>query len=98
MYRLGHVHMQAGRHPEALETFFQVVTGAKGVTTLARVGEAARRGFVAAYVPIGNPDKAYAAFQRVDRARANEMLTWLAEAYVAAGSGDKAKRALRQKP
>jgi tetratricopeptide (TPR) repeat protein len=92
MYRIGSIHMQLSRYTEALDTYFQVAMGTRG-GVFGALATAARRGFVAAYVPIGKPDKAYPAFQRVDPAHAVEMLGWLTDAYTQAGDHAKAKAA-----
>jgi tetratricopeptide (TPR) repeat protein len=70
LYKMGRIHFELQRYQDALETYFQVVQLAG---TRADLRAAAEAGFVDAYAAIGKPDKARAAFERVDRPRAAEL-------------------------
>jgi tetratricopeptide (TPR) repeat protein len=90
MYKLGYIHMALQRYQEALETFFQTVQLTANDRKAAGLNEAAKQGFVDAYAQIGKPDKAPAAFARVDAAHAAEMVGVLADRYLAEGKSDGA--------
>jgi tetratricopeptide (TPR) repeat protein len=90
MYKLGWVHLNLGRHQEALETFFQVAQGTRKDPKQEVLYRGARKDFVRAYAEVGKADKAYVAFQRVDDKRAFEMLEILADLYLDQGKSEKA--------
>jgi tetratricopeptide (TPR) repeat protein len=96
MYKMGWVHLDRQRFQEALETFFQVAQAAKHDAALAALDREAKLDFVRAYVEIGKPDKAYATFQRVDGAAAQDMLERLAELDVEHGKLADATAVYRQ--
>jgi TolA-binding protein len=90
MYKLGWIHMNLQRFQEALETFFQIAQATKNDLKQEPLNRASLEDFVRAYAEIGKPDKASAAFQRVDSKRALEMLQVLAHRYLEQGKGDRA--------
>jgi tetratricopeptide (TPR) repeat protein len=90
MYKLGWVHLGSQRFQEALETFYQVAQATKNDQKQEGLRNASLRDFVRVYAEIGKPDKANAAFQRVDRQLAPEMLQILADLYLEQGKSDKA--------
>lgn len=96
MYKLGWINLQLQRHQEALESFFGVVQATKSDAKQAKLNRAAQLGFVRAYAEIGKPDKAFSAFERVDRAFAVEMLAHLAQIYIEQGKHDRALYVLRE--
>jgi len=90
MYKLGWIHFNLSRYQEALETFFQVAQATKADANQAALRHEALRDFVRAYAEIGKPDKASAAFGRVDRAAVADMLDFLVELYEQRGHHDAA--------
>jgi TolA-binding protein len=90
MYKLGWIHLQQQRFVESLESFYNVVQGVKANHAQDALGHAAKLDFVRAYAEIGRADKAYPAFQRVDRDLALEMLEALGQLYVEQGKLDRA--------
>jgi TolA-binding protein len=90
MYKLGWVQLGSQRLPDALETFHQVAQGTKSDPKQEGLRNAALADFVRAYAEIGKPEKANAAFQRVDGQHALEMLQLLADLYLEQGKSDKA--------
>ena len=91
MYKLGWIHLGLQHFQEALETFFQVVQATKHDAKQVALHRAARLDFVRAYAEIGKPDKALAAFQRVDAAGAREMVAALADLYATQGKAEHAR-------
>lgn len=75
LYKLGRVHVELARYQEALETYFEATRLAKQPA----LHDAAEAGFVAAYAMVGKPDKARAAFERVDHDGAEAMLVVYAQ-------------------
>ena len=90
LYKLGYIHLALQRNQEALETFFQTVQLTANDRKAVALNEAAKQGFVDAYAQIGKPDKAPAAFARVDAAHAADMIGILASRYLAEGKSDNA--------
>ncbi len=90
MYKMGWIHLNLQRFQDALETFFQVAQATKNDKKNEVLNRAAKKDFVRAYAEIGKADKAYAAFQRVDNKFAFDMLSILADLYLAQGKSDKA--------
>jgi TolA-binding protein len=90
LYKLGYLHMESAKHQEALEAFFQVAAMTKNESSRQLLFRAALRGFVRAYAEIGKPDKAFLAFERIDKPSAAEMATELASVYAEKGSPDRA--------
>jgi tetratricopeptide (TPR) repeat protein len=88
MYRLGWIHYDLQRFQEALEGFYNVVALTKDDKPQMAVNAAAKQGFVEAYAQIGKPDKAAAAFARVDPAASLEMLQQLAARSIDSGKPD----------
>jgi tetratricopeptide (TPR) repeat protein len=82
MYKMGWIHLKLQRYQEALETFFQVAQATKSDPSREALTRASLEDFVRAYAEVGKPDKAFAAFQRVDAARALEMLQVLGHLYL----------------
>jgi TolA-binding protein len=89
-YKLGYLYLDSAKHQEALETFFQVAQTTRNESSRQLLFRAALRGFVRAYAEIGKPDKAFPAFERVDKASAAEMATELAIVYAEKGAPDRA--------
>jgi tetratricopeptide (TPR) repeat protein len=73
LYKLGRIHVELQHYQDALETFFEVAQLTATNVKQAALHEAADAGFVEAYSAFGKPDKARAAFERVDRAHAAEL-------------------------
>jgi tetratricopeptide (TPR) repeat protein len=95
-YRLGLVKRENGNYPDALETLFKVVQQARTTPSLEPLGREAMAELVRTYVAIGKPDKAFAAFQRIDAKTALDSLEGLGELYAANGAYDKALTVYRQ--
>ena len=89
MYKMGWIHLNLSRFPEALETFFQVAQATKNDKKNEILNRAAKKDFVRAYSEIGKADKAYDAFKRVDQKYAFDMLKILADLYMEQGKSDK---------
>jgi tetratricopeptide (TPR) repeat protein len=79
LYKMGRIHVELQRYQEALETFFEVAQLTATNVKQAALHEAADAGFVDAYSAIGKPDKARAAFDRVDRAHAGALTALYAQ-------------------
>jgi tetratricopeptide (TPR) repeat protein len=75
LYKLGRIDIELQRFQEALEAYFEVVQ----LTRQPALHDAAEAGFVEAYAMVGKPDKARAAFGRVDRANADKMVALYAQ-------------------
>jgi tetratricopeptide (TPR) repeat protein len=90
MYKIGWIYLHLQRYQEALEAFFQTAQATKLDRSQDLLKRAAVGDFVRAYAEIGKPDKALAAFQRVDGARAVEMLQLLGVYYLDQGKADLA--------
>jgi tetratricopeptide (TPR) repeat protein len=90
MYKMGWVHFQLQRYQEALETFFEVVQATKTDPTQDRLHREAETDFVRAYAEVGKPDKASAAFRRVDGAAMPHMLEVYADLERERGKADEA--------
>ncbi len=89
-YKLGWIDLNLSRFQQALELFFEVAQATKRNKKQAVLNRAAKKDFVRAYAEIGKADKAYPAFQRVDRKYAFTMLGILADHYMGQGKSDKA--------
>lgn len=90
-YKLGWVHANLGRFPEALEDFAAVM----GAGDLA-LRRAAGNDLVFAYAQIGRADRALALFTRLDRDRGAELLARLAQQYLDLGRVDDAITAFHE--
>jgi tetratricopeptide (TPR) repeat protein len=75
LYKMGRIHMELQRFQEALETYYEVAQ----LTKQPELHDAAEAGFVEAYAMVGKPDKARAAFTRVDRGNADKMVALYAQ-------------------
>lgn len=89
-YKLGWIQLNEQAAQEALETFFRVAVATRDKPKQVVLNGAARKDFVRAYAEVGKSDKARVAFQRVDAARADEMLELLADLYFEQGKSEKA--------
>jgi len=96
MYKLGWIHLNQARFLDALDTFSQVATATRSDKQHAVLHRAAKKDVVRAYAETGKPDKALAFFQRIDKARAFDMLETLADHYLAQGKSDRAIYTLRE--
>ncbi len=89
LYKKGWVYLNLTRFQEALETFYAVVQKTKGNKKRATLNRAAKKDFVRAYAEIGKAQKAYKAFQRVDKGYAFTMLQILGDIYLEQGKAKK---------
>jgi tetratricopeptide (TPR) repeat protein len=90
MYKMGWIHLNKQRYQDALETFFQVAQATANDKKQEILNRSSKKDFVRAYAEIGKADKAYPAFQRVDKKYAFDMLQILADLYLGQGKSDKA--------
>jgi TolA-binding protein len=88
-YKKGWVFLNQNRHQDALETFFQVAQETRNDKKQAVLNTASKRDFVRAYAEVGVAQRAYQAFQRVDRGYAFNMLKILAQIYLDQGKAEK---------
>lgn len=96
MYKKGWVFLNQERPKEALVTFFKVVGVTKGKKKLKTINKAAKKDYVRAYAEVGSAEKAYQAFQRVDKSYAFKMLKILGTIYLDQGQAEKAIFTYRQ--
>ncbi|MCP4446311.1 MAG: tetratricopeptide repeat protein [Myxococcales bacterium] len=90
LYKKGWVYLNQERPQDALETFFKVVNITKGKERSKTINKAAKKDFVRAYAAVGRAEKAYQAFQRVDKGYAFNMLSILGGIYLDQGAAEKA--------
>jgi tetratricopeptide (TPR) repeat protein len=90
MYKMGWVQLNKQRFTEALDTFFQVAQATANDKKQDVLNRSSKKDFVRAYAEVGKADKAYPAFQRVDKKFAFDMLQILADLYLSQGKSDKA--------
>ena len=90
LYKKGWVYLNQERPQDALETFFKVAQITEGKKKSATINKAAKKDFVRAYAEVGRAEKAYQAFQRVDKGYAFNMLKILGGIYLDQGAAEKA--------
>ena len=96
LYKKGWVYLNQERPQDALETFFKVVNITKGKKSSKTINKAAKKDFVRAYAEVGRAEKAYQAFQRVDKGYSFNMLKILGTIYLDQGQAEKAIFTYRQ--
>jgi TolA-binding protein len=89
LYKKGWVYLNLDRPQDALETFYDVTQKTRGKERYKILNQAAKKDFVRAYAEVGRPQKAYQAFERVDRSYAFNMLKILATIYLDQGKAEK---------
>jgi TolA-binding protein len=89
MYKMGWVHLNLGRHQEALEVFYNVAMATKGDKKKEILNRAAKKDIVRAYAEVGNVQKAYNYFQKVDKNFAFDMYQLLGDYFVEQGKSEK---------
>jgi len=95
LYKLGWIHLQLSRPQEAIETFYQVVAATRGDAKQASLNRAAKADFARAYAGIGKAERAYDAFQKLDKSAAVELAELLADIARDNGDPDRAVTAYR---
>jgi TolA-binding protein len=95
LYKLGWIHLQLSRAQDAVETFSQTVATTRGDPKQARLYHAAKADFVRAYAGLGTTDRAYDAFQKLDKTAALDLVELLAEVARDTGAADRAATAYR---
>lgn len=96
MYKKGWVYLNQDRPQDALETFFKVANITKGKKSQAVINKASKKDFVRAYAEVGRAEKAFQAFQRVDKGYAFNMLKILGSIYLDQGQAEKAIYTFRE--
>ncbi len=89
LYKKGWVYLNLAEPQKALETFFEVSQKTRGSKNEANLNRASKKDFVRAYADVGKPQRAYKAFQRVDRDYAFDMMQILGDIYLEQGKADK---------
>ncbi|HTE49806.1 MAG TPA: tetratricopeptide repeat protein [Kofleriaceae bacterium] len=89
LYKKGWVYLNLDRPQDALETFYEVTQKTRGKEKYDILNKASKKDFVRAYAEVGRPQKAYQAFERVDRSYAFNMLKILATIYLDQGKAEK---------
>jgi tetratricopeptide (TPR) repeat protein len=89
LYKKGWVYLNLDRPQDALETFYDVTQKTRGKEKYQILNRASKKDFVRAYAEVGRPQKAYQAFERVDRSYAFNMLKILATIYLDQGKAEK---------
>ncbi|WP_428267477.1 tetratricopeptide repeat protein [Haliangium sp.] len=90
LYKKGWVYLNLDRARDALETFYQVAQRTRGNEREATLNRAAKKDFVRAYADIGEPQRAYRSFERVDKSYAFEMMQILGDIYLEQGKAEQA--------
>lgn len=85
LYRLGWVHMNLQRFPQALEAWFTVVERTRGDAKETALYQAAKQGVFEAYAEVGTANRAAAVFAKIDPAQVTELLDALAARYLEDG-------------
>jgi TolA-binding protein len=88
-YKMGWVHLNLGRHQEALEVFYNVAMNTKGDKKKEILNRAAKKDIVRAYAEVGNVQKAYNYFQKVDKNFSFDMYQLLGDFFVEQGKSEK---------
>jgi len=89
MYKMGWVHLNLGRHQEALEVFYNVAMATKNDKKKEILNRAAKKDIVRAYAEVGNVQKAYNYFQKVDKNFAFDMYQLLGDFFTEQGKSEK---------
>ena len=89
LYKKGWVYLNLDRPQDALETFYDVTQKTRGKERYEILNRASKKDFVRAYAEVGRPQKAYQAFERVDKSYAFNMLKILATIYLDQGKAEK---------
>jgi TolA-binding protein len=89
LYKKGWVYLNLDRPQDALETFYDVTQKTRGKEKYEILNRASKKDFVRAYAEVGRPQKAYQAFERVDKSYAFNMLKILATIYLDQGKAEK---------
>jgi TolA-binding protein len=95
LYKLAWIHAQLARHPEAIETFYQVVSVTRRDAKHASLHRAAKADFARAYAGAGTLDRAPDAVQKLDKSAAFELTELLADLAREAGDSERAVNAYR---
>lgn len=90
LYKKGWVFLNLDRPQDALETFFKVAERTRNSEKESVLNRAAKKDFVRAYADVGMPQRAYKAFQRVDKDYAFDMMQILGDIYLEQGKADRA--------
>jgi TolA-binding protein len=90
MYKMGWVHLNLGRHQDALEVFYNVAMATRKVKGKEVLNRAAKKDIVRAYAEVGNVNKAFNYFQKVDKDFAFDMYTLLGDHFIEQGKSEKA--------
>ena len=96
LYKKGWVFLNMDRNQEALEVFYKVVQKTRGKKKQETLNKAAKKDFVRAYAEIGKAQKAFKAFERVDKSYAFEMLQILGDIYLDDGKAKKSIYTFRE--
>jgi tetratricopeptide (TPR) repeat protein len=89
MYKMGWVYLNLGRHQDALEVFYNVAMATKNDKKRAILNRAAKKDIVRAYAEVGNVQKAYNYFQKVDKNFAFDMYQLLGDHFTEQGKSEK---------
>ena len=90
-YKMGWVYLNLGRNQEALETFYEVAMATKTTKGKENLHRSAKKDIVRAYAAVGNVEKAYPYFQKVDKsAYSFDMYQLLGDFYLEQGKSEKA--------
>lgn len=89
LYKKGWVYLNLDRPQDALETFYDVTQKTRDKERYEILNRASKKDFVRAYAEVGRPQKAYQAFERVDKSYAFNMLKILATIYLDQGKAEK---------
>jgi TolA-binding protein len=89
MYKMGWVHLNLGRHQEALEVFYNVAMNTKNDKKKEILNRAAKKDIVRAYAEVGNVQKAYNYFQKVDKNFSFDMYQLLGDFFTEQGKSEK---------
>jgi tetratricopeptide (TPR) repeat protein len=89
MYKMGWVHLNLGRHQDALEVFYNVAMATKNDKKKEILNRAAKKDIVRAYAEVGNVQKAYNYFQKVDKSFAFDMYQLLGDFFIEQGKSEK---------
>jgi TolA-binding protein len=89
MYKMGWVHLNLGQHQDALEVFYNVAMNTKKDKKKEILNRAAKKDIVRAYAEVGNVQKAYNYFTKVDKDFSFDMYQLLGDYFVEQGKSEK---------
>ena len=89
MYKMGWVHLNLGQHQDALEVFYNVAMNTKNDKKKEILNRAAKKDIVRAYAEVGNVQKAYNYFTKVDKNFSFDMYQLLGDYFVEQGKSEK---------